>query len=277
MLFSSEIFGAWIATFLTLAIFSYLYDDNPFYKAAEHIYVGVSAGYWACLSFWTQVQPNLFGRLWPRLPEDVEMGALLKMWYGIYDFLGILNDGIFPEGGIVGHTEIRWIYLIPLALGVMMLLRLVPKVGWLARWSLAYIVGMAAGLRFYGYLNSDVIEQVKASTVDFSGSPGSIIGGLLVVFGTLAGLVYFFFSKAHTGAIGKISKLGIYFLMISFGASFGFTVMGRISLLIGRLEMLMDYSHVEYLYSTWWILGLMIVLLAVWAFSGRGKKGELSA
>ncbi len=277
MLVSSEILGAWIATFLTLAIFSYLYDDNPFYKAAEHIYVGVSAGYWACIAFWNQVQPNLFGRLWPRLPEDAEMGLLMKIWYGIYGFLGIFSKNVFPEGGIEGHTDIHWMYLIPLALGIMMLLRLVPKVGWLARWALAYIVGMAAGLRFYGYLNSDVIEQVKASTVDFSGSPGSIIGGLLVVLGTLAGLVYFFFSKAHTGAIGKISKLGIYFLMISFGASFGFTVMGRISLLIGRLEMLMDYTHSEFLHSTWWLLGIMIILLGIWAFTGKGRKTELPA
>ena len=39
-----EIFGAWVAAFLTLAIFSFLYKDNPFYKIAEHIFVGISAG-----------------------------------------------------------------------------------------------------------------------------------------------------------------------------------------------------------------------------------------
>ena len=40
----STILGAWIAAFLTLGIFSYLYRDNPFYKIAEHVFVGVSAG-----------------------------------------------------------------------------------------------------------------------------------------------------------------------------------------------------------------------------------------
>ncbi len=48
-MFSAEIVGAWIAVFLTLAIFSYLYRDNPFYKIAEHVFVGVSAGYWASM------------------------------------------------------------------------------------------------------------------------------------------------------------------------------------------------------------------------------------
>ena len=51
----SAILGAWIAAFLTLGIFSYLYRDNPFYKIAEHVFVGVSAAYVAAISFWTQI------------------------------------------------------------------------------------------------------------------------------------------------------------------------------------------------------------------------------
>ena len=35
----STMIGAWIAVFLTLSIFSYLYKDNPFYKIAEHVFV----------------------------------------------------------------------------------------------------------------------------------------------------------------------------------------------------------------------------------------------
>ena len=49
----SVLIGAWIAVFLTLSIFSYLYKDNPFYKIAEHVFVGVSAAYVAAISFWT--------------------------------------------------------------------------------------------------------------------------------------------------------------------------------------------------------------------------------
>ena len=60
---TAEIMGAWLVVLLTLCIFSFLYKDNPFYKAAEHLYVGVSAGYVAVVSFWTQVQPNLLPML----------------------------------------------------------------------------------------------------------------------------------------------------------------------------------------------------------------------
>ena len=41
--------GIWVAAFFTLAIFSFLYRDNPAYKVAEAVVVGVSAAYWITL------------------------------------------------------------------------------------------------------------------------------------------------------------------------------------------------------------------------------------
>ena len=116
-----DIVGVWLLVIMTLSIFSYLYGDNPFYKAAEHIFVGVSAGYIFAITWWDQVWPNLFGRL---LPKYVGAGF-----------------------------EFDALYIIPLVLGIFMLLRVIPSLSWLARIAIAYIVGMAAGLRFYGYLN----------------------------------------------------------------------------------------------------------------------------
>ena len=40
--------------------------------------------------------------------------------------------------------------------------------------------------------------------------------------------------------MGKTARVGIWFLMITFGAAFGYTVMGRIALLAIRLEFLFD-------------------------------------
>ena len=278
---TAEIMGAWLVVLLTLCIFSFLYKDNPFYKAAEHLYVGVSAGYVAVISFWQQVQPNLFGRLWPSRIE-VDDGSILKsIWYTIYEIFnfistgfGVLDRSIFPEGGIKGYDEIRMIYLIPFILGIFMLLRLVPKLGWLARWAIAYIVGMAAGLRFYGFLNSDILMQIKASAIDFTSDWGTIVNALILFIGTLTGLIYFFYSTEHKGVVGRLSRIGIYFLMIKFGASFGFAVMGRISLLIGRINDLKNYSSPEYNYATPVISVLIIICLAIWSFMDGRKKNE---
>ena len=37
--------GTWTAAACTLAVFSYLYRDNALWRAVEHLYVGLSAGY----------------------------------------------------------------------------------------------------------------------------------------------------------------------------------------------------------------------------------------
>ena len=211
---SAEIISAWVFVLLTLCIFSFLYKDNPFYKAAEHLYVGASAGYVAVISFWQQVQPNMFGRLWPSR-VDVDDGSIFtSVWYAIYETFnfistgfGVLDRSIFPEGGIKGFDEIRFIYLIPFILGIFMILRLVPKLGWLARWAIAYIVGMAAGLRFYGYLNSNILIQIKASAIDFTSDWGTIINGLIIFIGTISGLIYFFYSTEHKGVVGRLSRI----------------------------------------------------------------------
>ncbi len=271
----SEIFGAWVAVFLTLGIFSYLYKDNPFYKIAEHVFVGVSAGYWMTMFFWTQIQPNLFGRLWP-VPEGAITGFFMKMWYGIYNLFGIILPTVFPDGGIdKGHgSHPHFIYILPFVLGVMMLLSVVSKWSWLARMGIAYTVGMAAGLRAYAFLNSNVLGQLKGSAVSFVGLPwfsltdASIFNNIVILIGTITGLLYFYFSKEHTGSFGKVTRVGIYFLMISFGASFGFAVMGRISLLIGRFTDLITYGGSNYNYASIWVLLLMIVLLGIWTFKG---------
>lgn len=60
--------------------------------------------------------------------------------------------------------------------------------------------------------------------------------------GLVCALSYFFFSKPHTGALGALSKVGIFTLMIGFGAGFGLTVMGRVALLVQRVLFLKDYA-----------------------------------
>ena len=40
-----ETISNFVAAFFTLSIFSFLYKDNPFYKFAESMFIGVSMGY----------------------------------------------------------------------------------------------------------------------------------------------------------------------------------------------------------------------------------------
>ena len=120
-----------------------------------------------------------------------------------------------------------------------------------------------------------ILKQIQNSAIDFNKNGWEIFNHVLILFGVISALIYFFFSKEHKGAIGKISKIGIYFLMIKFGASFGFAVMGRISLLIGRFEELIMYTYADYNYATPVILFFIIVCLGIWSFVSNETQNNI--
>jgi hypothetical protein len=123
-----------------------------------------------------------------------------------------------------------------------MLARFIPQISWLSRWSVAFLVGTTAGITIYSSVQGQVIAQMQATMLPFyvKGDPSSSINNIILVIGVIGSLLYFYFSKQHKGLIfGTGSRIGIWFLMISFGATFGYTVMARISLLIGRFQYLL--------------------------------------
>jgi hypothetical protein len=202
--------GIFIAGLLTLGIFSFLYKDNPVYKVCEAIFIGVSAAYWAVEYFYSALYK--------------------KFWQGVAPPEGSASDpDLWLWGGAI--------------LGILMLCRMIPKINWLSRWPLAFIVGATAGLYMMTFFVSNAMNQI-ASTMQplIQDSFLETLGSFTVAIGTITGLIYFFFSKEHKGIFGGAAKVGIWFLMVTFGASFGYTVMSRMSLLIGRMD---------FLFSSW--------------------------
>jgi membrane protein implicated in regulation of membrane protease activity len=91
----------------------------------------------------------------------------------------------------------------------------------------------------------------------------------LILVGVVTVLVYFFFSIEHKGPIQIAARIGIYFLMINFGAGFGYTVMARMSLLIGRFDDLILFASRDYAYASVILLVLMTLGLILWE---RGRR-----
>lgn len=235
----STIFGAWMATGLTLFIFSFLYKDNPLFKLAEHLYVGVSLGYTIVKAY-----------------DTVIVHLIVKP---------IVEQGEFA-------------LLIPVAIGLLMLTRYVPKTAWMSRYAFAFIVGLGSGLAIPRTISSFILKQVEDTVrpllsmaggdgVTFSMNllnPASNLNAIIILIGVSSVLFYFFFSIEHSGPGKVVARTGIVFLMIAFGAAFGYTVMARMSLLIGRLTDLIEFSHASYGRPTLWLLIVTIgVLLAL--------------
>lgn len=235
----AAVFGAWVATGLTLLIFSFLYKDTPLFKFAEHLYVGVSIGYTIVKTY-----------------DTVIMHLIIKP---------IAENGEFA-------------LLIPVAIGMLMLTRYVPKAAWMSRYAFAFIVGMGSGLAIPRTISSFILKQVEDTVrplLSIAGSdslmfsmnllnPASNLNAIIILLGVSSVLFYFFFSIEHSGVGRVVARTGIMFLMIAFGAAFGYTVMARMSLLIGRLTDLIEFSDASYGRPTIWlavlILGALIVL-----------------
>ena len=219
----------WISTGLTLCILSFLYRDNPFYKFAEHLFVGISAGYYIALAYQETLKPNLFEPL--------------------------------GQGNII-----RWGALL---LSILMFTRFSTRISWLSRWPLAFVVGTYAGINVVSFGSGDLIIQLQATMLDFVRGGWLGFSNLLLVVGLASSLLYFYFSREHRGALGVASRIGVWFLMVSFGASFGYTVMSRISLAIGRARVLLDAGTVTV------ILAVLITIgLTIWArTAGRTPRG----
>ena len=228
------IIGAWVATGLTLFIFSFLYKDNPLFKLAENLYVGVSVGYTIVKTYDTVI----VHLIWKPIVENGE-----------------------------------WALLVPVAIGTLMLTRYVPKAAWLSRYAFAFIVGVGSGLAIPRVISSYILKQIEDTVrplmvmVPGEGltftmnllNPASSLNTIIILIGVSSVLFYFFFSVEHTGPGKAVARTGILFLMIAFGAAFGYTVMARMSLLIGRLTDLIEFTDPSYGRPSLWLLGLTIL------------------
>ncbi|MBD3333492.1 hypothetical protein GF356_11650 [candidate division GN15 bacterium] len=198
--------GTIIAGVLTLAILTFLYRDNPIYKFAESLLIGVSIGYTLVIVWSTTLMDILFRPL--------------------------LNAG-------------QLALVVPLVLGLLMFSRFHPRTASLSRLPIAVMIGSGAGVAIPVMLEARTLRQMTA-TVGPLVSDGTFDFSVLVVLvGVLTTLSYFYFSREHEGFFGRVSKVGTYFLMIFFGTTFGYTVMSRMSTFIGRMEFLLtDFLHI---------------------------------
>ncbi len=200
---NTEILGIWIGAGLTLCIYSFLYKDNPFYKFAEHVYVGVSTGYLICIAYYNAIRPYVITQ-------------------------------VFTEG--------KLIMLVPTILGILLYTRFFRKISWISRYTLAFIIGAGAGIYVPNSIQATLIRHIGNTMVPLYNPAGLLkinIDAIIVFVIVVCVIVYFFFSVEHRGPLKPAARMGIIFLMLYFGAMFGYMIMGRVSLAIGRIRFLL--------------------------------------
>jgi hypothetical protein len=223
----------WLGALGTLAIYSFLFFDNPFYKLFEHAMLGCATGLAVAVVL-----------------QDV----LLSMWWTpmVASLGGAWHSGLFA--GVIPGI----ILLLAGVLGLLWYFQFSKKWMWLSRIPLAVGLGAGAGLAIKSTFNT-FVPQITTTFKSLNPEPylvrnasgvlsistvGDRVGlgvqNAVFVVGTVSVLIYFFFvvSRKHL-AVRAPAQLGRWYLMLMLGAFFGNTFMTRLSALIERVQFLL--------------------------------------
>jgi len=201
---NSSSISVWCGALCTFAIYSILYGENRFYRFFEHVFIGLASGFGVYLT-WNQV-----------------LGP--KWW-----------DPMVRAG--------QWWWAFAAVAGSMFYFMYSKRNAWISRVIFGAFMGTAAGGMFREFYEI-YFPQIGSSMKPLAGN-GMTIGDTLnvIVFYVIlsACMSYFFFSFEHKHAVvRRTAAAGRWFLMIGFGAIFGATVMGRMTLFIGRFNFLIN-------------------------------------
>ncbi len=211
---SPDLIAGIIAFLFTLMILSYLIGDNPLFRIAVYIFVGVSAGYVAVVAWW-QV-------LWP--------------------------DVIVPM--LTGTALQRGLLLIPLLLSLLLIFKAWPPLTRIGMPSMGLLVGTGAAVAIGGAVSGTLLPQAGATVAAFDikrfTSAESFIDAVLILAGVVTTLVYFHFGARTTaeGAVRRFSFIeliafvGSLFVAIALGVLFAGVYSAALTAMIERLHFL---------------------------------------
>jgi hypothetical protein len=215
---SIEVLSAFIGFILTLMVFSYLIGDNPLFRIAIYIFIGVSSGYAATV---------------------------------------VLYNVLIPKFSLLLDLNQFVLLVIPLILCLTLLAKLFPRFSWIGNFAMAVLVGVGAATAIGGALIGTLIPQARASmnAVNISTAANNlekaskaIEGGVMLV-GTVLTLAYFHFSarRAPDGSVKRNAILellawgGRIFIAITFGVLFAGVYMTALTAMIERLSSMIDF------------------------------------
>ncbi len=204
-----ELIGIWTAVFFTLAIYSFLYGENPWFRLAEHIYAGVSVGYAVAFN----------------------LDYLRDQWVDKWSLSGTL----------------MLLYVIALFFGLLWYARFTKQYFFAYRWTLAIIVGTGIGMALRTVVFSQFLAQITAQASISLWVPGDLLqsfNNILITIMVPCVLLYFWFTgpSRDRAPMSYIEKTARYTMMAGFGAAYGATVLTRFSLFIGRAQFLLGIT-----------------------------------
>ena len=208
-----EFLSAALGLILTLLIFSYLIGDNPLFRLAIYLFIGVSSGYAAAVVWHSVLSPRL---------SQLTLG----------DPVQLLMGGI------------------PFLLGLTLVAKLSPRTAGLGSFAMALLVGVGAATALSGAVVGTLIPQSRAAMDAFVPlTVTRLLEGGLMLGGTVLTLAYFQFS-ASRAADGSVKRNVIFeilawggrvFIAITFGVLFAGVYMAALTAMLERLSAIINF------------------------------------
>lgn len=194
-----DVIGVWVGVFITLMVLSFLYKENPFFRIVEYVFIGLASGY--------------------------AFAASLRL------FVNQALNPIFLSGDLT--------FVIPVLLGALFYAQFTKKYSMLYRLPLSLAIGYGLGVTIWSVFGTFFVRQVTATMIPvYTGDVLTTLSNVVLVAGTILSLSYFILHREQKGAWGGFTKIGKYFVLVTLGAVFGSTVLGRMAIVIQRVQFL---------------------------------------
>ncbi|MBK8134860.1 MAG: hypothetical protein IPK52_03305 [Chloroflexi bacterium] len=198
----SEI-GLWAGFILTLMVFSALLGDNFFYRLAVYVFVGMSAGYAAVVT-WNSV-------LIPWIRDTILSGEPVRVVYGS----------------------------VPLVLGALLLFKGSARLGRLSGLTMALLIGVGTAVTLIGATAGTLIPLTFGVTKPALDTPSFLIS----IAGVVCSLVYFQYVAVRTPSGGSrrslpimsLSLVGQAFIVVTLGALYASAILSSLAVFSDRV------------------------------------------
>lgn len=195
-----DLIGVWVGVFITLMVLSFLYKENPFFRLTEYAFIGLAAGY--------------------------ALAASLRL------FVNQALNPIFVDGNLT--------FIVPVILGSLFYAQFTKKYSSLYRLPLSLAIGYGLGVTIWSVFATFFVKQLTATMIPlFTGNVLTTFDNVVLVAGTILSLSYFILHREQKGVWGGFTKIGKYFILATLGAVFGSTVLGRMAIIIQRVQFLL--------------------------------------
>ena len=214
-----DLVGMVVSFILTIFVLMYAFDDNPLFRLAIYLFIGVAAGYAGAVALKDVILPRLFGL------QGQQM-LLVVLW------IVLLSMKLFPKTARIGNPAAGLLVGVGAAVAVSGAIQgtLVPQLTASGEYFAPGLMKQAIGLGQYGTVL------------------GYFLRGLVVLVGTIATLAHFHFGAqpapnqipTRKPFIEVISKVGQVFVAIAFGVIFAGIYSAALTALIERLVFIID-------------------------------------